>query len=144
MDEKKIVLLSGDTRSGKTTALAKWASSRNDVAGILTPVIDGSRFFKTVPGWETFPMEATDGEACLEVGRYRFSAAGFAKACSLLAVMLSNPLYKYVIADEIGPLELDQQKGFWPLLEQIMKQKFSVIPVLVVRNQKVAELAALL
>jgi len=78
MSERSIYILTGKIQSGKTTALMKWAASRNDVFGIFTPVIDGKRFFMDAHTHDQFKMEAdkTEKEA-LSVGRFNFSKDSF-------------------------------------------------------------------
>ena len=70
----KIFILTGPVQTGKTTSLIKWTEKRNDVYGILTPVVDGKRMFMNVQARQLFYMEATEEETeVLTVGRFIFS-----------------------------------------------------------------------
>lgn len=133
MTERKIFILSGPIQSGKTTRLLKWCEGRNDVAGILTPDMDGRRYFMDVASKELFRMEATENEKnILGIGKYKFSKAAFERASQIL----SNAINKnsgWIIIDEVGPLEL-KGEGF----SEVIKKLFSISPqlniVLVVRE----------
>lgn len=115
--QQRIYILTGPIQSGKTTALYNWSANRNDVYGILTPVINGKRFFMNVHTKEQFPMEATDDEKeTLSVGRYTFSKTAFEKATGILSDAIS--INEWLIIDEIGPLELEG-KGFYTVLKEI-------------------------
>lgn len=111
MKAGNIFILSGEINSGKTTRLAIWLENRSDVGGILTPKINSERVFQDAASGQTWPMEATENEEQLLVGRYRFSAAGFQKALSVLESALNDPAIRFLVVDEIGPLEL-RNEGF--------------------------------
>lgn len=144
MADKKVILLTGEIQSGKTTSLLNWIQKRTDTAGILTPVENGRRNFLSFPGTIRFEMEAAEAETgILQVGRFRFSAINFERAINILKEQLQQPQWKYVLIDEIGPLELKSKSGFWPVISQILQGKHNSIPVLVVRKQCCDELTAL-
>ena len=111
MKAGKIFIISGEINSGKTTRLVQWLDNRTDVGGILTPKINGERVFQDAASGQTWPMEATENEEQLLVGRYRFSADGFQKALSVLESALMNPAIRFLVVDEIGPLEM-RNEGF--------------------------------
>jgi nucleoside-triphosphatase THEP1 len=77
---------------------------------------------------------AADESGILEVGRFFFSETNFKRAVDYLLLALPEPQWKYLIIDEIGPLEIKQQKGFWPLLTTLLAGNYTLIPVLVVRK----------
>lgn len=136
MAERQLIILSGAIQTGKTSALANWVKDRTDTAGILTPVEDGKRFFYELPGNNKYAMEATGNEtALLEVGRFLFSEQNFERAIDYLKLVLQQPQWKYIIIDEVGPLELKQQKGFWPVLQLLVRDQIPAIPVIVVREK---------
>src|SRR4051812_30226637 len=119
----ELLILTGPVRSGKTSVLSKWAYTRDDVFGILTPVIGGQRYFFNLASRISFNMEADEQEErAIEVGRYRFSSASFSRAEAELAVALSEASKKrgWLILDEIGPLELKGQ-GFAGVIRQILR-----------------------
>src|SRR5436190_2797117 len=99
---EQVVILTGDIHSGKTSKLVEWCRSRDDVHGILTPVLEGSRYFRDIYSGEQFRMEADDEEEALVVGKYRFSKHSFVKAIGIL----ENSIYAegWMVVDEIGPL----------------------------------------
>ena len=85
MPYKKIYILTGPIRSGKTTKLTQWSAERKDVFGILTPVIGGKRFFMNAHTGEQFEMESGSGEKnSLPVGKFTFSKKAFEKAIDIL------------------------------------------------------------
>lgn len=134
MAAKKIIILTGEIQTGKTTTLFNWVNARKDVAGILTPVKDGKRFFYSIPDAVYYKMEAEDGEDTLQIGRFIFSAAQFEKTNDSILKWLSETNWKYLVIDEIGPLELNQKKGLWRSLDYILNRDFEPAVVLVVRK----------
>ena len=126
-----IYLLTGPVRSGKTTSLIAWAEKRDDVYGILTPVINGKRMFMDANSRVQFDMEAAAGETdILAVGRFRFSKAGFDKARQVIQDAMAKE--GWLIIDEIGPLEL-KGEGFCVVLKEVLAQRKNKI-LLVVRE----------
>jgi nucleoside-triphosphatase THEP1 len=119
MANEPIYILTGEVHSGKTTSIAKWIERGNTVNGILTPDINGKRFFLNAQTKEQFEMEAPTGETyVLQVGKYVFSKAAFDKASEVLRRGLMQTS-GWLIVDEIGPLEL-KQKGFYEVVKQIV------------------------
>lgn len=120
-EERPIWILTGALQSGKTTSLVNWTDERNDVAGILTPVIEGKRVFMNAKTRELFPMEAGTGEMeVLPVGRFVFSKANFDKAIQAIREGMNSK--GWLIIDEIGPMEL-KGEGFAVLLKELLKQQ---------------------
>lgn len=112
-----IYILSAPIQTGKTTSLINWSAKRNDVYGILTPVINGKRVFMNAYTKDQFPMEASGDEETLEIGRYVFSKTGFDKAIQIIRNAISNE--GWLVIDEIGPLELNG-KGFYDILSELL------------------------
>src|SRR5258705_6774485 len=54
----RFFILTGPIQTGKTTSLVKWSEKRNDVYGILTPIVNGKRNFMNVQARHLFDMEA--------------------------------------------------------------------------------------
>jgi nucleoside-triphosphatase len=145
MVNKKAILLTGDVRTGKTTVLFNWTKKRNDVAGILTPVVNEKRVFYSIVDKIFFEMEAGAGETeVLQVGRFTFSSPQFAKAEAIVAGCSSTNKNRYLVIDEIGPLELSQQKGFWDALNLIIAMAQLPILIIVVRQSFCNQLEELL
>jgi nucleoside-triphosphatase THEP1 len=126
----RLFILTGPVQTGKTTSLIKRTEKRNDVSGIVTPVVDGKRMFMNIQARQLFDMEAASGETgVLIVGRFIFSKKGFDKAKQII----SNSIGKegWLVIDEIGPLEL-RGEGFSEVLREVLaaqneKQKILLV-----------------
>jgi nucleoside-triphosphatase THEP1/ABC-type thiamin/hydroxymethylpyrimidine transport system permease subunit len=128
----EVYILSAPIQSGKTTSLINWSANRNDVYGILTPVVNGKRVFMNVNTKERFPMEAKEGEReILTVGRFAFSKNNFERAIQIIRDDISKN--GWLIIDEIGPLELAGQ-GFHDVLLETLRS-FNGKLLLVVRDK---------
>ncbi|GAB4426356.1 MAG: hypothetical protein OHK0039_44320 [Bacteroidia bacterium] len=107
-----ICLLTGPIRSGKTSTLMRWAATRDDLAGFLTPDdATGRRCLLTLHDrqWHPFELDPQDRlSQAVCVGRFRFSAAAFARADLCLRSACDGPA-RWIVVDEIGKLELDGQ-----------------------------------
>jgi nucleoside-triphosphatase len=135
MAAKKIILFTGEIQTGKTTTLFNWVKDRKDVSGVLTPVVDGKRFFYSIPDDAYYNMEAAENETeILRVGRFLFSATQFEKTNNSILKWLNEPGWKYLVIDEIGPLELVQQKGLYISLCGVLETDFDKTFILVVRK----------
>ncbi|HMK27654.1 MAG TPA: nucleoside-triphosphatase [Chitinophagaceae bacterium] len=115
-----IFILTAPIQSGKTTSLISWSANRNDVHGILTPVVGAKRVFMNAETREQFPMEAAGEEETLVVGRFAFSKAGFDKAIQIIRDAVSKD--GWLVIDEIGPLEL-KGEGFCSVLKEVLAQR---------------------
>ena len=127
---EQVIILTGDIHSGKTGKLLDWCRGRSDVHGILTPVLEGIRYFRDIHSGEQFRMEADDEEEALIVGRYRFSRNSFNKAIQVLQDSVNKE--GWLVVDEIGPLEL-RGEGFSDILKRIILERKDNI-LLVVRK----------
>lgn len=128
-----IFILTAPIRSGKTTSLIKWSEQRNDVHGILTPVVDGKRIFLDIATNEQWAMEATlrqtqGNEETLLIGRFVFSKKGFEKAIQLIRDSIDKK--GWLIIDEIGPLEL-RGEGFHDVVKEVLANRKENILVVV-------------
>jgi nucleoside-triphosphatase len=137
MSNPSVYILTGKKHSGKTTHLLNNYVVDKNVAGILSPVINGKRFFLDIKTKERFDMEASpDEKDVLQIGNYAFSQKAFDKAVSIL----ENSLHEkpsWLIIDEIGPLELSG-KGFCSLLEKLIAGPLSVRILIVIREELVS------
>jgi nucleoside-triphosphatase THEP1 len=126
------VILTAPIQSGKTTSLINWSAGRNDVHGILSPVVGGKRVFMNVQTREQFPMETAGPSTPLRtdvitVGRFVFSKAGFDKAIQIIRVAIDTG--GWLVIDEIGPMEL-RGEGFCDVLKEVLmlrKEKILVV-----------------
>jgi nucleoside-triphosphatase THEP1 len=138
---KKIFILTGAIRSGKTTALLEWAAKRQNIYGVLTPLVNEKKVFMNVHTGQQFEMEASEREENnLTIGRYTFSKRAFEKAITVLR-KAGQENSGWLIIDEIGPLEL-RQKGFYEIAQQLLHHT-SLNIILVVREGLVDSVARL-
>ena len=133
-----IYILTGPIQSGKTTRIANWAMEKNDVFGILTPVISGKRMFTDLHGKNIFEMEANSWETeILTIGKFKFSKAGFSKAVEILRNGL-NEKKGWLVIDEIGPLEL-KGEAFSEILKEILHSSSNQQKILLVIRESLLE-----
>jgi nucleoside-triphosphatase THEP1 len=130
-----IFILTGPVHSGKTTALQAFIKRKPDAGGILSPVIQGRRWFQDIYSGVIFEAEAEEGEASLKIGKYNFSIAAFSRASGILKNSVQT---EWIIIDEIGPLELDNQ-GFAKVLRELVQSKDVQNLLIVVRENLVKE-----
>ena len=137
MADSTTYILTGEIHSGKTTAITTWLTGRHDVYGILTPKIEGTRFFVDAHTKEQFAMEASKEEnEVLEIGRFRFSKNGFEKASAILMACSNNE--GWLVVDEIGPLEL-QRKAFYETIKKIIEMNNQKMKKLLVVRQTLVD-----
>ena len=127
--------VTGPLHSGKTTSLRAWSDGRTDVAGISQPVIEGQRYFVDIQSGHRMLMDVPlEVEDAYTIGKYHFAISAFAWASDVLVEALDYEAVRYLIVDEIGPLEM-QGKGLHAVLEELL---LSPIPglstILVVRD----------
>jgi len=131
VSRQKIFILTAPIQTGKTTSLMTWSANRNDIYGILTPVINGKRVFMNVQTKEQFPMEANESETdVLTVGRFTFSKNSFNKAIQIIREAINKD--GWLIIDASDLMEL-RGEGFHDLLIEVMKERKEKV-VLVIRE----------
>jgi nucleoside-triphosphatase len=131
--QPKLYILTGNIQTGKTTALLNWCKNRNDVSGLATPIINGKRCFYNILTAGSFAMEATENESnTLAIGRFIFCQAAFNKANTILQQATNS---QFIVVDEIGPLELNQQGLYQSVLYLLKENKSNLL--LVVREKLV-------
>jgi nucleoside-triphosphatase len=129
---KNIFMLACEKHIGKTTALLQWIKDKQNIVGILSPDVNSVRHFYDIEQATYFTMLATENEETLTVGKYIFSKPAFDKANNILLTIKN----KFIIIDEIGPLEV-AGKGFAETLQIILQNKNYTNLLLVVRNELV-------
>lgn len=137
-----IIIFTGQIQIGKTTLLQHFCTQQNNVAGILTPIVNGKRVFYNIEDKVFFEMEAAADEEKLAIGKYLFSAEAFVKANNILLAASKKADIKYLIIDEIGPLEIKKQQGLYQSLKKIINSDFTYTLILVVRQSLVDEVIA--
>jgi nucleoside-triphosphatase THEP1 len=119
MQKANIHLFSGPIQTGKTTRLTKWIDNKDNVAGILQPVINGKRHIKNISTGEIRLLESQDKtDETVIIGNYRFNPDVFKWAQKELL----NSYYKFpdwLIIDEVGKLEL-KGEGLEPVVTRIL------------------------
>ncbi len=132
---KNVILLTGPKRTGKSTAIENWISRKaGGVAGILSPIINEKRHFKSIESGEQWEMEAAANEAGLNVGKYTFSNAAFEKASEILLKAAQNEKGELLVIDEIGPLEL-KGEGLHSALKSILAMENGISDILIVARE---------
>ena len=103
-----IYIISGDIKTGKSTALTEWIKGRSDVYGVLSPRDDKNhRYFLNVKTHEAFTMEtASKDDDSIIVGPYHFLKTAFKKANSIIETAARQQTSGFIIIDELGKLEL--------------------------------------
>jgi nucleoside-triphosphatase THEP1 len=101
-----------------------WLNNRNDVSGILTPDVNEKRklFDIAHKTYHNLEVDANYTGETTTIGKYHFDKKVFDKAQTiLLNAMNSN--YGWIVVDEIGRLEIDQQKGLEPTISRLIKHQ---------------------
>jgi len=135
---QSIFILSGSVHSGKTTRLIKWLKDKNNVQGIISPIIDGKRYLVNISSAEKRKLEIesfSSQENVIKVGKYIFDKSVFEWACEIiLDAIKSNP--EWLIIDEVGPLEL-QGEGLAKAVNKVFSENVSLLKtnvIMVVRE----------
>jgi nucleoside-triphosphatase THEP1 len=114
-----------------------WASDKDDIYGVLTPIVNGKRVFMNVATKEQFPMEAKKEELDkISIGKHAFSKKGFEKAIAIINI--ARPNRGWLIIDEIGPLELLGQ-GFSKVLNEVIAEANEQLHLLIVVRKELVE-----
>lgn len=135
---QSIFILCGSVHSGKTTRLIKWLKDKNNVQGIISPIIDGKRYLINIISSERRKLEIdsfSSQENVIKVGKYIFDKSVFEWACKIiLDAINTNP--DWLIIDEVGPLEL-QSEGLAKVVNKVLSRQNILVGtnlVLVVRD----------
>jgi len=133
-----IYILTGEIRSGKTTALLDWSLQKNNVDGLLCPDgKDGKRYFLKIKSQKQFKLETElDIKDVISIGNFTFLQSAFKIAKDYLISIASNTENQFLIIDEIGKLELKNEGLHHAAKKIIPKYEFhkSEHLILVVRD----------
>ncbi len=134
-----IRILTGPTRSLKTTTLLRWVDLRNDCGGFLSPDVDGVRHLyhihtKELVSWQHVIPQPGD----VMIGRFAFDPDGFVDGRKWLAEDMPDPKVNHIILDEVGPLEL-AGKGWDPWLQSGLTIPSAKTLIIVVRDSLLEE-----
>jgi nucleoside-triphosphatase THEP1 len=114
----KLIILTGDKQSGKTSFLRSWLKHM-DASGILSPIVDGQRMLYSIADHVYFSFESpSKTDETISVGRFHFYQEAFITANRIIGKGVGS---RWLVIDEIGPLEL-QEQGFFSSLTIILKQ----------------------
>lgn len=129
---KNIIVITGNIHSGKTTFLQKQILGREDVEGILTPKINGKRYFQNIATQEIFEMEdETKTQDSICIGKYFFNKYSFNNANDIIKKSIKS---NYIVIDEIGPLELNGEGLYSAFIEVLHNINESQKIILVIRE----------
>ena len=106
-----IYILTGDIRTGKTTALLEWVSGITDVDGVLCPDGEnGKRYFLKIKSQEKFELEVEfESEKTIAIGPFYFLKSVFDEANKYLLEANDRRGFRYLVIDELGKLELKNE-----------------------------------
>jgi len=143
---KKIFIYSDKVKSGKTTNLFRWMTKQDSVAGILQPVVEEKRFIYSIVDKNLIQLQIDEEQSkklaekeLVRIGSYIFLRSGFEKAQQILKRDLEK-YFKWLIVDEIGPLELNGD-GLEPTFSEFLTTLHNIESnlVLVVRDKLLSE-----
>jgi len=137
MRNANIFILSRPVQSGKTTLLQNWLKDKKNVGGILTPDENGLRKLIDLASGKKYDLQLKEDAQGLKIGRFVFDETVFQTANEALMKTIAQH-DDWIIADEIGKLEIMQGKGLEPsvsrLIEHFTKHKTSTKLLLVIRD----------
>lgn len=137
--QKNMIIFSRPVRSGKTSVLQNFIKENRSVAGILTPDLGGKRMLYDIANEHYHPFETNieDGPNSLSVGKFYFLKDAFEKGREILRSIGDS---NFMIIDEVGKLEIEQDLGFEPAVSQLINHcKFNISTklILVIRDSLV-------
>lgn len=140
---KRIFIFSQPIRSGKTTTLFNWLKrKRISACGILTPDINGERKLYDIKEDKFYPFEVKSGETdnVIRIGKFMFLKTAFTRASDILMASTFRES-DWVIIDEIGKLEIEQNEGLEPFLSEWMKGYNNISKLILVIRDSLLEKA---
>ncbi|MEJ5350567.1 MAG: nucleoside-triphosphatase [Melioribacteraceae bacterium] len=130
--KNRIYIITGLSKSGKTTSLMSWTSSQKNIDGILQPVIEEKRFFYHISSRTLFQLESEDDVNSIKVGRYKFRLEAFNWANEKLINCIGKNL-EWIVVDEIGFLELNGE-GLHSSVKKLLSSTLNEKLIFVVRE----------
>ena len=117
---KKINIITGKIRSGKTTFLKHNISELKNVGGILQPTVGEDRFFEDINTSESQIITSQkESKETFRLGRFLFYRKSFSWAKEKLEKTLVDGT-EIIVIDEYGLLELND-KGLEPIVSAIIE-----------------------
>lgn len=118
-----IYIFSEPIQSGRTTILENWLPKVQGAAGFLTPDIYGQRKLYDIASGDYFDFEVDPGD-CPDHTRIddrAFDNNIYRHGRQLLLNAVNN-WPRWLIVDEVGPLEINEDGGWEPALSELIKQ----------------------
>lgn len=137
----KIYLFSRPIRTGKTTELQSWLSLKTNVDGVLMPDIEGKRHLQFFKENRLISIEANEDEKHYSIGKFKFKIEPFEQAKQYLLEAVQQEI-DFLVIDEIGKLELQNNLGFEPGLSKLIEiaSQKNVSLIIVVRTSLLDEM----
>jgi len=146
INKRRIYVLTGDVNSGKSTVLRSWINQWNldkvAICGIFTEALikNGHKIgydLIDVKTKKNYPLiRSSKFRNNWSVGRYHFDRDGFTQ---LEESVINTSVGELLILDELGPLELEHNKGLFELFRFFLL-KSSIHLLLVVRDSQLRKL----
>ncbi len=136
----RVIILTGERGIGKTTICRETVrlarASKRDCGGILTLSHAGMREVYDVRTGDIHRLtqEAGAGPAVVQ-GRFRFNPETLSWGNEVLARSVPCDL---LVVDEIGPLEIERDRG-WATAFEVLRDREFALAVVVVRPELVAQ-----
>ncbi len=121
-----VYIFSEPAASGKTTALENWLVKTDGAAGFLTPDIYGKRKLYDVVSGDYFDFEVDPGSVddSIALGDRFYDNNIYRYGQQLLQDGMKD-WPRWLIVDEITELEIDQGKGWEPVLQQLIEEHYN-------------------
>ena len=106
-----IYILADEVRTGKTSALLEWIETWDEVRGVLCPDgKDGKRYLLDLESRKEFPFEVDESnEKTISIGKFHFAKPSFELANYILKKAFDEGDYEFLVVDELGKLELENE-----------------------------------
>ena len=145
-NKSTINIITGERHTGKTTFLIhriqQLKDSGHSISGIISrgTFVDGKRYsfyIQDVSTQEEQLLMCSEPKSGTEkIGKFFFAPHTFEWGTSVLQKAIKNPT-KVIVLDEIGKLELEDNKGWAPVLKDLLQTKTQLF--LVVREEWVSK-----
>jgi len=140
-------IITGNVNQGKTRYMRSLYEKRGGDGFICVKVFDKNNFYgydlvrlttgEGVPFAQKIDAIPGDWDEIYRFGVFSFSGHAFTIANRIITEIIKDGIAPIFI-DEIGPLEIVEQKGFYELLKRVLKLKQEVY--ISIRNELVNEL----
>jgi nucleoside-triphosphatase len=117
-----IYILADEVRTGKTSALLEWIETWDEVRGVLCPDgKNGKRYLLDLESRKEFPLEVDEpNDKTISVGKFHFAKPSFELANYILKKAFDEAEYEFLVVDELGKLELENE-GIHAAADHIFK-----------------------